>query len=72
MGVFEPLLINHCGRGGWPRSSDLHQFRRWTLAGLWELMLEVLNGGGGLPVKVQMIDVTVIRSRHQAVEAKAD
>lgn len=28
------------------------QFRRWTLAGLWELVLDTLNGSGALPGRV--------------------
>ena len=54
--------------GKW--SSVYRQFRRWTLAGLWELMLEALNGSGILPEQVQMIDSTVIRAHHQAAGAK--
>ena len=41
-------------------SSVYRQFRRWTLAGLWEEILEAL----------QMTDTTVIRAHHQAAGAK--
>jgi transposase len=54
--------------GKW--SSVYRQFRRWTLAGLWELMLETLNESGTAPPQVQMIDSTVIRAHHQAAGAK--
>jgi len=54
--------------GKW--SSVYRQFRRWTLAGVWELMLEALNEGGGGLDSVQMIDSTIIRAHHQAAGAK--
>ncbi len=48
--------------GKW--SSVYRQFRRWTLAGLWEMVLEALNESGAAPNQVQMIDSTVIRAHH--------
>lgn len=54
--------------GKW--SSVYRQYRRWTLAGLWELMLETLNESGARPAQVQMIDSTIIRAHHQAAGAK--
>lgn len=54
--------------GKW--SSVYRQFRRWTLAGIWELMLAALNESGTVPDSVQMIDSTVIRAHHQAAGAK--
>ena len=54
--------------GKW--SSVYRQFRRWTLAGLWKLILESLNDSGAAPPQVQMIDSTVIRAHHLAVGAK--
>ena len=54
--------------GKW--SSVYRQFRRWTLAGLWELALDTLNDSGVLADQVQMIDSTVIRAHHQAAGAK--
>ena len=54
--------------GKW--SSVYRQFRRWTLTGLWELVLEALNESGASPPQVQMIDSTVIRAHHQAAGAK--
>ena len=59
-------LPEECGK--W--SSVYRQFRRWTLAGLWELILEALNESGVSPPQVQMIDSTVIRAHHQAAGAK--
>jgi len=59
-------LHEHFGK--W--SSVYRQFRRWTLAGVWELMLEALNEGGGGLNSVQMIDSTIIRAHHQAAGAK--
>ena len=54
--------------GKW--SSVYRQFRRWTLAGLWELILESLNDSGAAPPQVQMIDSTIIRAHHLAAGAK--
>ena len=54
--------------GKW--SSVYRQFRRWTLAGLWEMILDALNNSGVMPDQVQMIDSTVIRAHHQAAGAK--
>ena len=54
--------------GKW--SSVYRQFRRWTLAGLWEQVMDALNEGGLVPDALQMIDSTVIRAHHQAAGAK--
>jgi transposase len=54
--------------GKW--GSVYRQFRRWTLAGLWELILGALNESGAVPGHVQMIDSTIIRAHHQAAGAK--
>ena len=54
--------------GKW--SSVYRQFRRWTLAGLWELILDTLNDSGASPSQVQMIDSTIIRAHHLAAGAK--
>ena len=53
--------------GKW--SSVYRQFRRWTLAGLWEGILEALNESGSVPDALQMIDSTVVRAHHQAAGA---
>ena len=54
--------------GKW--SSVYRQFRRWTLAGLWEGILQALNDSGLVPDALQMIDSTVVRAHHQAAGAK--
>jgi transposase len=54
--------------GKW--SSVYRQFRRWTLAGLWELILEALNESATVPDSVQMIDSTIVRAHHCAAGAK--
>ena len=54
--------------GKW--SSVYRQFRRWTLAGLWELILEALNESAIVPDSVQMIDSTIVRAHHCAAGAK--
>ena len=54
--------------GKW--SSVYRQFRRWTLAGLWEQIMDALNESGLVPAALQMIDSTVVRAHHQAAGAK--
>jgi transposase len=54
--------------GKW--SSVYRQFRRWTLAGLWEDIMGALNQSGAVPDALQMIDSTVVRAHHQAAGAK--
>lgn len=54
--------------GKW--SSVYRQFRRWTLVGLWEQIMEALNESGLVPDALQMIDSTVVRAHHQAAGAK--
>ena len=46
------------------------QFRRWTLAGVWDVMLAALNEIGGTGHdSVQMIDSTIIRAHQHAASA---
>ncbi|SNR42946.1 Putative transposase of IS4/5 family [Puniceibacterium sediminis] len=52
--------------GKW--SSVYRQFRRWTLAGLWEQIMDALNESGAVPDALQMIDSTVIRAHHPLPE----
>jgi transposase len=54
--------------GKW--SSVYRQFWRWTLSGLWEMILDALNESGIMPDQVQLIDSTVIRVHHLAAGAK--
>jgi transposase len=54
--------------GKW--SSVFRQFRRWTLAGLWEQIMDALNETRVVPDALQMIDSTVIRDHHQAAGGK--
>lgn len=54
--------------GTW--NSVYQQFRRWSLSGLWELLLDTLASSGAVPKTIQMIDSTVIRAHHQAAGAK--
>ena len=56
------------GFGKW--GSVYRQFRRWTLAGLWQTILEVLNDTEAVPDSVQMIDSTIVRAHHCAAGAK--
>ncbi|WP_394074199.1 transposase [Xanthobacter autotrophicus] len=59
-------LPNFFGR----RWSVYRQFRRRTLAGLWDLLLEVLNDTEGVGETIQMTGSTIIRAHHCAVGAK--
>jgi transposase len=59
--------------GKW--SSVYRQFRRWTLAGLWEAILEALNEGAASapdnpPDRLQMIDSTIVRAHQHAAGAR--
>lgn len=54
--------------GAW--NSVYQQFRRWSLSGFWDLLLETLASSGAVPKTLQMIDSTVIRAHHQAAGAK--
>jgi len=63
-------LPDHFGK--W--SSVYRQFRRWTLAGVWDAMLAALNetahqAGAGLD-SLQMIDSTVVRAHQHAAGAQ--
>jgi transposase len=57
-----------CALGKW--NSVYQQFRRWSVSGLWDVMLGALADSGSAPKLVQMIDSTVIRAHHQAAGAK--
>jgi transposase len=59
----------HSHFGAW--NSVYRQFRRWTQAGLWDVILEALNETGTGHDSVQMIDSTIIRAhQHAAVALK--
>ena len=61
---FEPFVAT---RGA---LSGRRPFRRWTLSGLWDLLLEVLNDTEGVGETVRMIDGTGIRAHHCAAGAR--
>jgi transposase len=54
--------------GKW--SSVHRQFRRWTLSGVWEIILEALAEADPDAAALQMIDSTTIRAHHCAAGAK--
>ena len=57
----------HSHVGTW--ISVYRQFRRWTLAGVWDVMLEALNDTGTGNDSLQMIDSTIIRAHQHAAGA---
>ena len=59
-------LHEHFGKWG----SVYRQFRRWTVSGVWDVILEALNDGGGGRDAVQMIDSTIVRAHQHAAGAK--
>ena len=59
-------LHEHFGK--W--SSVYHQFRRWTLPGLWELLLEAYNDSGGGNPSLQMTDSTIFEAQYCSAGAK--
>lgn len=61
-------LHEHFGK--W--SSVYRQFRRWTLAGLWDVLLDAFNETTGVGESVQMIDATIVRAHHCAAGAKGE
>lgn len=54
--------------GKW--STVYRHFRRWTLAGLWEQIMDALNESGLVPGALQMVDSTVVRAHRRAAGAK--
>lgn len=46
------------------------QFRRWSLSGLWDVILEAVNDSGEGQDSVQMIDSTIIRAHQHSAGAK--
>ena len=54
--------------GKW--GSVYRQFRRWTLSGVWDVLLASLNDTGAGQASVQMIDSTIVRAHQHAAGAK--
>jgi transposase len=54
--------------GKW--GSVYRQFRRWSVSGLWDAILEALNATGVAQSSVQMIDSTIVRAHQHASGAK--
>jgi transposase len=57
----------HSHFGEW--NSVYRQFRRWTVAGVWDVILEAPNEAGAGHGSVQMIDSTIIRAHQHAAGA---
>jgi len=53
-----------------PWNSVYRQFRRWTLSGVWDVILEALTEADPDAAALQMIDSTIIRAHHCAAGAK--
>ena len=54
--------------GKW--STVYRQFRRWTLSGIWDVLLASLNDSGEGQDSVQMIDSTIVRAHQHAAGAQ--
>lgn len=54
--------------GKW--SSVDRQYRRWKLAGLWELILEALNDSRAAPDSVQIVASAIVRAHQHVAGAK--
>lgn len=54
--------------GAW--NSVYQQFRRWTLSGIWDVILAALADADPDAAALQMIDSTTIRAHHCAAGAK--
>jgi transposase len=63
-------LHDHFGK--W--NSVYQQFRRWTVAGVWDVLLAALNEGGhetGMAQdSLQMIDSTIVRAHQHSAGAQ--
>ncbi len=59
-------LDDHFGK--W--NSVYQQFRRWTLAGTWDVLLAALNDSGEGRDSLQMIDSTIVRAHQHAAGAQ--
>ena len=46
------------------------QFRRWSVSGLWDVILEAVNDTGDGQDSVQMIDSTIVRAHQHSAGAK--
>jgi transposase len=46
------------------------QFRRWSVSGLWDVILEAMNETGEGQDSVQMIDSTIVRAHQHSAGAK--
>jgi transposase len=54
--------------GNW--NSVWRQFRRWSLSGIWDLVLQALADSGGELDMLQMIDSTTVRAHRCAAGEK--
>ncbi|WP_425502093.1 IS5 family transposase [Prosthecomicrobium pneumaticum] len=56
---------------GFPKWTRVYrQFGRWTLAGVWDVILDALNESGEGQDSVQMIDSTIVRAHQHSAGAK--
>ena len=59
-------LHDHFGKWG----SVYRQFRRWTLAGVWDVPPAALNESGEGQAGEQRIDLTIVRAHQHAAGAQ--
>ena len=53
-----------------PWNSVFRQYRRWTQAGIWDVILSALTESEASDSSTQMIDSTVVRAHQHAAGAK--
>jgi transposase len=46
------------------------QYRRWTVSGLWDVILEAVNDADESQSSLQMIDSTIVRAHQHSAGAK--
>ena len=67
--VEKPVLPGSALNGN-QQSSVYRQFRRWTLSGVWDVLLAALNESGEGRDSVQTIDSTIVRAHQPAAGAQ--
>jgi len=67
-GTGSPWRDLHDHFGKW--NSVYQQFRRWTVSGVWDVLLAALNDSGEGQDSLQMIDSTIVRAHQHSAGAQ--